>query len=84
MCKKTHGATFEISDKFLDDDLNADFRGIYYTSHEGSASEIFAEYKIGDNWQIAPGYMLFNGSKDSRLGQYRENDMIYCRLRYSF
>jgi hypothetical protein len=82
--RKTHGLTFEISDNFLDDDLNAGFRGMYYTSHEGSACEIFAEYKIGDDWQIAPGYMFFNGPKDSRLGQFNDNDMIYLRLRYSF
>ena len=67
--RKTHGITFEISDKFLDDDLTAGFRGMYFTSNEGSACEIFAEYKIGDNWQIAPGYMFFNGPRDSRLGQ---------------
>ena len=82
--RKTHGLTFEISDKFLDDDLNAGFRGMYFTSNEGSALEIFAEYKIGDNWTIAPGCMFFNGPKESRLGQYGENDMIYLRLRYSF
>ncbi len=76
--------TFEISDKFLDGDLTAGFRGMYFTSNDGSACEIFAEYKIGDNWQIAPGYMTFNGPKDSRLGQFRQNDMIYCALRYSF
>ena len=82
--RKTHGITFEISDKFLDDDLTAGFRGMYFTSNEGSASEIFAEYKFGDNWQIAPGYMFFNGPKDSRLGQFDDNDMVYFRLRYSF
>ena len=82
--RKTHGITFEISDKFLDDDLTAGFRGMYFTSNDGSASEIFAEYKIGDNWEIAPGYMFFNGPKDSRLGQFNDNDMIYLRLRYSF
>jgi hypothetical protein len=81
---KTHGITFEISDNFLDDDLTAGFRGTYYTDHEGAACEIFAEYKIGDNWQIAPGYMFFNGPKDSRLGQYRQNDMVHLRLRYCF
>jgi hypothetical protein len=82
--RKTHGLTFEISDKFLDDDLTAGFRGTYFTSNDGSASEIFAEYKIGDNWQLAPGYMFFNGPKDSRLGQFKDNDMIYFRLRYCF
>ena len=82
--RKTHGITFEISDKFLDDDLTAGFRGMYFTSNDGSVAEIFAEYKIGDNWQIAPGYMFFNGPKDSRLSQFNDNDMIYCRLRYSF
>ena len=82
--RKTHGITFEISDKFFDDDLTAGFRGMYFTSNDGSASEIFAEYKIGDNWQVAPGFMLFNGPKDSRLGQFKDNDMVYLRLRYSF
>ena len=57
---------------------------MYFTSNEGSAAEMFAEYKIGDNWQIAPGYMFFNGPKDSRLGQYSDHDMVYVRLRYSF
>ncbi len=82
--RKTHGFTFEISDKFLDDDLSAGFRGTYYTSNDGSVLEIFAEYKIGDNWQIAPGCLLFNGSQNSRLGQYSKNDMVYLRLRFSF
>ena len=82
--RKTHGITFEISDKFLDDDLTAGFRGMCYTSHDGSASEIFAEYKLGDNWTIAPGYMFFSGPKDSRLGQFKDNDMVYLRFRYSF
>jgi hypothetical protein len=82
--RNTHGITFDISDKFLDDELTAGFRDMYFTSNEGSASEIFAEDKIGDNWQIAPGYMFFNGPKDSRLGQFKDNDMVYLRLKYSF
>ncbi len=82
--RKTHGITFEISDKFLDDDLAAGFRGMYFTSNEGSAFEIFAEYKIGDNWKISPGYMFFNGPEDSRLGQFSRNDVIYFNLRYNF
>ena len=82
--RKTHGIAFEIRDKFLDDDLSAGFRGSYFTSNDGSVIEIFAEYKIGDNWQIAPGCLVFNGSQDSRFGQYRKNDMFYLRLRYSF
>lgn len=81
---KTHGITFEINDKFLDDDLTAGFRGMYFTSNEGSAAEIFAEYKIGDYWQIAPGYMTFNGPEDSRLGQFSHNDMVYLMVKYNF
>ncbi len=57
---------------------------MYFTTNDGSSAEIFAEYKIGDNWQIAPGYMFFKGPKDSRLGQYDDNDMVYLRLKYSF
>jgi hypothetical protein len=82
--RKSHGFTFEISDKFLDDDLQAGLRGTYFTSNNSSAVEIFSDYKIGDNWQIAPGCMVFSGSKDSRLGQFNENDMVYLKLRFSF
>ena len=57
---------------------------MYFTSKEESACEIFTEYKIGDNWQIAPGYMFFSGPEDSRLGQFKDNDMVYLRLKYSF
>ena len=57
---------------------------MYFTSNDGSASEMFAEHKIGDNWQIAPGHMFFNGPKDSRLGQFKDNDMVYFNLKYSF
>jgi len=58
-----------LSDKFFDDDLTADFRGTYFISpvclrlartgrNDGSACEIFTEYKIGDNWEIAKGYIF--------------------------
>ena len=66
------------------DDLTAGFRGMHFTSNEGLACEILAEYKIGDNWQIALGYMTFSGPENSRLGQFGDNDMVYLRLRYSF
>ena len=78
--RKNYGITFEVSNNFLDDDLTAGFRSMYFTSNDGLSAEIFAEYKIGDNWQIAPGYMFFNGPKDSRIGQFSHNDMIYFRL----
>lgn len=82
--RKTHGITFEISDKFLDDDLTVGFRGMYFTSNEGLAAEVFGEYKVGDNWEIDTGYMFFSGAEDTRLGQYKENDMLYFNVRYSF
>ncbi len=80
----SHGLTFEISNKFLDDDLTGGVRGTHYTSNEGSVIEFFAEYNLGDNWEIAPGYMFFEGPKASRLGQHSENDMFYLRVRYVF
>ncbi len=82
--RKTHGISFEISNKFLADDLKAGLRGMYIINNNDSILEIFAQYKIGDNWQISPGLLLFNGRPNSRLGQYNKNDMVYLRLRYSF
>lgn len=82
--RKTHGIAFEVSDNFIDDDLKAGIRGTHFTSNDGSVFEFYAECKIGDNWQIEPGYMSFHGPKDSRLGQFGNNDMIYLRGRYSF
>jgi len=80
----THGITFDISNKFLEDNLTAGFRGMYFTSSEGLAAEIFSEYKIGDNWQVDMGYMSFSGPEGTRLGQYKENDLFYFNVKYSF
>jgi len=80
----THGATAEIYDLFLQDDLKAGVRGTVSFSKQGSVSELFAEYSIGDDWLLAASLMLFEGPRDGNYGQYSNNDCLTLRLRYSF
>jgi hypothetical protein len=77
-----HGITFQVQEKFLDDDLEAGIRGIGYTHDRSWAAELFADYLIGDRVMLSPGVTLFGGKADTVLGQYRGNDSL--RVRISF
>jgi hypothetical protein len=79
-----HGITFQVHEKFLDDDLEAGIRGIGYTHDRSWAAELFADYLIGDRVTLSPGVTLFGANADTVLGQSRGNDMISLRVRISF
>lgn len=36
------------------------------------------------NWELTLGLDIFEGSADTFLGQYRNNDQIYCIIKYHF
>lgn len=82
--RDSYGMTYSISDKFLDDNLEAGIRGMTSLKPKGSSIELFGIYKSGDQWEIAPGIMIFSGKKGSFAGQFADNDMVSCRIRYNF
>lgn len=79
-----HGLAYEVSGKWLRDDLKAGVRGRAYTSEDGAVTEVFAEYSIGDHWKILSGIMFWTGPSSGSMGRFSDNDMIYGTVRYSF
>lgn len=79
-----HGLAYELSVKWLNDDVKTGARGKIYTSQGGSLNELFGEYCLGDDWKLSAGVMLWSGNTDEILGQFDRNDLLYLTLRYSF
>ncbi|SHJ56139.1 hypothetical protein SAMN05660830_02726 [Halodesulfovibrio aestuarii] len=79
-----HGVTYSVNGTWLADTLTVGVRGQIYTDGQGAQTELFADYVITDNWNLYSGIMLWSGAPDSFLGQYGDNDFVYCTLRYSF
>ncbi|MFA9394165.1 MAG: hypothetical protein ACERJ1_05550 [Halodesulfovibrio sp.] len=82
--KLWHGITYELSRTFLRDDLKLGVRGKAYTSNDGAIVEAFGEYKLGDEWSLSTGVMIWTGSNKGLLGQYDNNDLYYFTARYYF
>jgi hypothetical protein len=43
-----------------------------------------ATYSVNDHVDVRVGYVLIEGHARSIIGQYRENDEAYVRVRYLF
>jgi hypothetical protein len=41
-------------------------------------------YDFEDGFSILLGSNIFTGDRDGRFGQYRDNSMIYTKIKYSF
>lgn len=82
--KLWHGFTYELSRKLFRDDLKVGVRGKTYTSGDGGLIEVFGEYKLGDDWNLSTGVMVWTGANNGLLGQYDNNDLYYVTARYYF
>lgn len=80
----TDGFTFLVSDKYWDSALEAGVQGTVYLSGDGLSVEIYGQYDINDHWKLTAGFLLWDGEEQTILGQYRENDMVYLKLKYAF
>lgn len=78
------GMTFKVSDKFLDTALETGVQGTVYFNGGGLSTEAYVQYEVDDHWELTGGVILWEGDADSILGQFRDNDMIYCKVKYSF
>jgi len=78
------GMTFKIKDLFLDNALELGLQGMLYFSGDGLSLEPYAQYEINDHWKITAGFLLWEGERQGRLGQYDDNDMAYLKIKYAF
>ncbi|MGE4319225.1 MAG: hypothetical protein AB7E96_10030 [Deferribacterales bacterium] len=82
--RETRGVSFEVSEKYFQDDLSAGVRGTVYLSDRSGAAEVFISYKYGDDIVLSAGYMNIFGGEDTAYGQFTENDFIYSGIKFSF
>lgn len=82
--RERYGATWSVSDKYLDDALTAGVRGEYFANNDDACVEVFGEYEYDDHLRFTAGYMFFSGGKSNDLGQYDKNDHFYFGVKYSF
>ncbi len=78
------GMTFKVSDKFLNSSLETGVQGSLSFSGEGLSTEVYAQYEVDDHWELTTGYIFWDGKETSGLGQFRDNDMIYFKVKYAF
>ncbi len=78
------GFTIEINKLFFDDDLKIDIEAFYHLPGKSVMIHPYVEYKIIEGLLLNLGYYAFLGKKDTLLGQFRDNDLIVIRLKYSF
>jgi hypothetical protein len=81
---ESYGLTFEVSDRFLDDDWTVGVRGVLSFNDGAGVREIFSEYRPGDRWAFSLGIIWFEGPSSSSLGQYDANDMLYFIMKRTF
>ncbi|WP_161635972.1 DUF1302 family protein [Desulfonatronovibrio hydrogenovorans] len=59
-------------------------RGIYFLSDDSSHIHPYITYTPVTNLDVTFGLHFFQGSRDTILGQYKDNDQIYLRVKYHF
>ncbi len=82
--RETRGVSFEISEKYFQDDLKTGIRSTVYFTDNSGAAELFFSYKYGDNLELTAGYMDIFGQVEDIYGRYNENDFVYVGMKYSF
>lgn len=79
------GITFSVSDKFMDDALEAGIKGLAYVEgRQGQSLQIYTNYSFQDHWKAMLSFTFWDGDEQGALGQDNDNDMLSVSLRYSF
>jgi hypothetical protein len=69
---------------FLDDRLGSEV-GIVQEFERGYTTGLArATYALSDNWRVRLGYLLIAGTRNSRIGQYHDNDEAFLQIRYTY
>jgi hypothetical protein len=67
------------------DDLTLSFFGFYSPTDDDGYLRPAVDYRLDDNWNMSAGMNLFFGKDEhSFFGQFKDNNNLYGRIRYSF
>jgi hypothetical protein len=75
--------TTRISTDFMHERIKPDCLFMYGTQNEWRISPRI-EYELRDYLNIAVGGHMFWGRRTTLLGEFRENDEVYCEIKYGF
>jgi hypothetical protein len=79
-----HGLTYEINYQWAKDTWAIGARGQVYLTGEGALNEVFLEWRLDDHFKFSVGTLVFSGSREGVLGQFKDNGSLYFTARYSF
>jgi hypothetical protein len=79
-----HGITFRISDKWLNETLEAELAGITSFTRRDYVLKPKLVYALSDAWKGSLGAILFRGDQDSFYGRLKDNSTVFMELKYSF
>lgn len=76
--------TARVARRLLDDRFEVEMRGVY--AFEQGAWFLFprVEYLLRDDLAVDVGYLAIGGSRNTLLGQYKDNDEVVLHARWSF
>lgn len=75
---------WRMSQNFRHDTITLKTTGRYYLSTKDLLFESSFIYKITDAMTFILGYYLFEGKETGTFGQFKKNDQVFTRLKYSF
>ena len=73
-----------LSGRFYEDKIKIDFICFYEIENEDYLIVPKIEYSISDSLSFSSGVNIFEGKKDTMLGQYDNNDAVFVNMKYSF
>lgn len=79
-----HGASIRVSDKWLNETLEAELAGVYGFTRGDYAIRPKVIYAFTDRLKGTIGGDLFQGSRRSFFGRIRETSTVFAELKYSF
>lgn len=72
----------DIRRRFLRDDITAQLVALYGASSDYTALMPRLTYRLHDRIEVRVGYLHIAGRTRSRLGQFKDNDEAFIRLRF--
>ena len=77
-------ASVDFRLSFMDDSLNLDLAGMYNFTQESVLLSPEVAYRITPSIKGTLRAIYIDGPRESLIGQYKDNDQIQVRVRYSF
>ena len=77
-------ALVDLRFSWLDDSLNADLAAMYNFSEESVVLTPEIAYRFTPNLRATLRFLYIDGPRETFIGQYKDNDQIMLKARYSF